>query len=296
MSGRRLSIPELEAVLLVAEQLNFRLAAEKAHVSQPALSRRVQAAERKLNAKLFDRDKHGVSLTDAGAELIPIARKIISEFHDSLSDLSEFIAGRRGVINIWALPSVAAAVLPEAVLAFQNSNPQVRLLVQAASAGQVEAAVMEGVADIGLTIQHQSNSGDLTFTPLLKDHFVMICSKDHALAGRRHVDWTVFTKYPFIASGPVSSIRHVTDKILSSQIPQAQYVIDNISVVGAMVAAGAGIAAVPKLALRLMDTNQLQHLPLRSPAATREIGILRHTKRSLSTATSQFIQTLQRDK
>src|SRR5690606_1986881 len=119
MSAKRLSIPELEAVLLVAEHLSFRVAAEHAHLSQPALSRRVQAAERKLNAKLFDRDKHRVSLTDAGSELIPIARKIISEFHDSLSDLSEFIAGRRGLINIWTLPSVAAAVLPQAVLAFQ---------------------------------------------------------------------------------------------------------------------------------------------------------------------------------
>lgn len=47
-----LSIPELEAVLLVAETSNFRMAAERAHVSQPALSRRVQAAEEKLNARL----------------------------------------------------------------------------------------------------------------------------------------------------------------------------------------------------------------------------------------------------
>src|SRR5690606_41944110 len=100
MPGSRPTIPELEAVLLVAETLNFRMAAERAHVSQPALSRRVQAAERKLNAKLFDRDKHRVTLTDAGTELVPIAGRMISELHDSLSDLSEFIAARRGVVNI----------------------------------------------------------------------------------------------------------------------------------------------------------------------------------------------------
>src|SRR5690606_38407036 len=121
-----LTISELEAVLLVAETRNFRMAAEQAHVSQPALSRRIQAAERKLNARLFDRDKHHVALTDAGAELVPIARRMLSEFRDSLSDLSEFIAGRRGVINIWALPSVAAAILPQAAQTFQQSHPQVR--------------------------------------------------------------------------------------------------------------------------------------------------------------------------
>src|SRR3546814_18845847 len=97
MAGTRLTltISELEAVLLVAETRNFRMAAEHAHVSQPALSRRVQAAEQKLNAKLFDRDKHGVALTDAGAELVPIAQRMLSEFSNSLSDLSEFIDGRR---------------------------------------------------------------------------------------------------------------------------------------------------------------------------------------------------------
>jgi LysR family carnitine catabolism transcriptional activator len=73
-----LTISELEAVLLVAETLNFRMAAERAHISQPALSRRVQAAEKKLDARLFDRDKHGVALTAAGAELVPIAMRMLA--------------------------------------------------------------------------------------------------------------------------------------------------------------------------------------------------------------------------
>ena len=279
-------------MLLVAETLNFRMAAERAHVSQPALSRRVQAAERKLNARLFDRDKHRVALTDAGSELVPIARRMLSEFHDSLSDLSEFIAGRRGVINIWALPSVAAAILPQASLAFQRSHPQVRLVVQATSAGQVVRAVSEGVADIGLSIELPAPTADLSFSPLLEDHFVMICSKNDPLAHRKQVDWKVFLDRPFIASGPISSIRQVTDGVLAASMPTAQYEIDNIAVVGAMVAAGAGIAAVPKLALRLMDTSQLKSIPLRSPKATRQIGILRRSKRSLSAAATNFVATL----
>lgn len=293
MAGIRLTIPELEAVLLVAETLNFRMAADRAHVSQPALSRRVQGAERKLNAKLFDRDKHRVTLTDAGTELVPIASRMISEFHDSLSDLSEFIAGRRGVVNIWALPSVAAAILPHAAQMFQKTHPQVRLVVQAASAGQVARAVSEGTADMGLSIEQAPPAADLSFTPLLKDHFVLICSKSDPLAGKKAVDWKVFLDRPFIASGPVSSIRQVTDSILETSIPNAHYVIDNISVVGAMVADGVGIAAVPKLALRLMDTSRLQSVALCSPTATREIGILLRRNRSLSAAATHFFNAVQ---
>lgn len=290
-----LTIPELEAVLRVAETRNFRMAAEQAHVSQPALSRRVQAAEQKLNAKLFDRDKHGVALTDAGAELVPIAQRMLSEFRDSLSDLSEFIAGRRGSVNIWALPSVAAALLPSAAQALQQSHPQVRLVIQAASARQVTQAVADGKADLGISIEIAGQPADVAFTPLLKENFVLICPAGDPLARRKRVDWSVFADRPFVASGPASSIRLVTDRILaaSGRVPDANYVADNISVVGAMVAAGVGVAAVPQLALRLMDTTRLRSVALHSPAATREIGILVKKRRSPSAAVLRFMAALQ---
>ena len=289
-----LSIPELEAVLLVAETSNFRMAAERAHVSQPALSRRVQAAEEKLNARLFDRTRHSVALTDAGAELVPIAQRMLSEFRNSLSDLSEFIAGRRGSVTVWALPSIAAAILPPAARAFQRTHPNVRLVIQAASARQVTQAVAEGSADLGLSVAVPDSPRGIRFDPLLEESFVMICPRDDALARRRRVDWSVFASRPFVASGPASSIRLVTDQILAAtgQAPDAHFVADNISVVGAMVAAGVGIAAVPRLALRLMDGERLQSVALHSPAATREIGILTRTQRSLSTAATAFLSTL----
>ena len=61
-----------------------------------------------------------------------------------------------------------------------------------------------------------------------------------------------------------------------------------------MVAAGVGVAAVPQLALRLMDTTRLRSVALHSPAATREIGILVKKRRSLSAAVLGFIAALQR--
>ncbi|MBB1627300.1 LysR family transcriptional regulator [Achromobacter sp. UMC71] len=291
-----LTISELEAVLLVAETLNFRMAAQRAHISQPALSRRVQAAEQKLDARLFDRNKHGVALTAAGAELVPIAMRMLSEFRDSLSDLSEFIAGRRGSINVWALPSVASALLPAAARAFQASHPQVRLNIRAVSARQITQAVSEGNADIGISIEVPDQPASVTFSPLLQEEFVLICSVDDPLAQKKRVDWRVFADRPYIASGPASSIRQVTDRILaaSGRMPEMNYVSDNISVVGAMVAAGVGIAAVPQLALRLMDATRLRSLALHSPTASREIGILLKQQRSLSAAALHFLDTLRR--
>jgi LysR family carnitine catabolism transcriptional activator len=170
----------------------------------------------------------------------------------------------------------------------------VRLLIQAASARQVTQAVLDGDADMGISVAGPELPTSIEFAPIRKEKFVMICSRGDVLAARKKVDWSVFMSRPFVASGPGSSIRLVTDQILAAtgQAPAMQVVADNISVVGAMVAQGVGIAAVPELALRLMDKNRIQSVTLHSPTATREVGILMKKDRSLPAAALAFLDRL----
>lgn len=148
---------------------------------------------------------------------------------------------------------------------------------------------------MGISVALPDAPAGVRFNPLMKENFVMICPRDDILARRKRVDWSVFASRPFVASGPASSIRLVTDRVLATTDPptEARLVADNISVVGALVAAGVGIAAVPELALRLMDGDRLQSVALHSPVATREIGVLTKKQRSLSAAAKAFFTTLQ---
>jgi LysR family carnitine catabolism transcriptional activator len=287
------TVNELEAFLLVAETKNFRIAAERFHLSQPALSRTIQSAEAKLNARLLDRDTHRVELTAAGNELLPIARRIVDEFHHSLSDLSEFVAGRRGHIRIACLPSSAAAVLPPLMAAFQKTHPRVAMSLEPTSAEFILGMVLEGVVDFGISIAPETRA-DVMYEPLLRDDFVLICPRSDVLAKRRNVDWSVLSTRPMIASGPASSIRLITDRVLleTGRVIEPMYRSANISVVGALVAAGVGIAAIPRLALRLIDTSEITVVPLRRPTVYRDIGILTRTGRSLSAATLEFLELL----
>ena len=75
---------------------------------------------------------------------------------------------------------------------------------------------------------------------------------------------------------------------------QARYECANISVVGAMVAAGLGIAAIPRLALRLIDMSTLAAIPMAGPGVSREIGILTRGGRSLPAAAGSFLDGLRR--
>jgi len=287
-----LTVRELEAFLLLAESRNFRQAAERFHVSQPALSRTIRTAEEKLETRLFDRSTRHVALTRSGEELLPIARRIVAEFHDSLSDLSEFVAGRRGRITIACLPS-AAAVLPPTMFEFGQSHPQVNISLIPVSNQFVKDMVDDGRVDFGISVAPGA-SDQVAFEPFIRDEFVLICCRKDPIAKMKQVDWSVLIGRPVVASGPASSIRPRVDSVLADigHAFEPKYEARNISVVGAMVAAGLGVAPIPRLALRLMDSRELAVLKLVEPVVHREIGILTRNGRSLSKAARSFLEVL----
>lgn len=286
------TVRELEAFVSLAERLNFKIAAHHAAVSQPALTRIIQSVESKMNTKLFDRNTRRVELTPSGRELLPIARRILAEFNGALSDLPEFIAGRRGHISIACLPSAAAALLPPVMAKLQQTHPMVTVALHPTSGQILPAMVAEGSADFA--VSSKPADAAIEFEPLYRDPFVLICTAtdETLMHAERLLD--IVNERPLLASGPSSSIRPIVDRVLAgaghSIIPR--YEAANISVLGAMVAAGLGISFVPTMALRLMDMSQIRTYPLNDPTICREIGLLTRRGRTQSSASTHFMDCL----
>ena len=289
----RLTVHELEVFLQLAEAKNFRIASERLHVSQPALTRTLQLVESKLNVRLFDRNTRKVELTGAGLELIPIAKRIVLEFNSSLSDLSEFVAGRRGSVTIASLPSAAAALLPRVMAEFERSHPRVEIFLHPTPVEKALALLMDGTADFALSPPPQ-RLHDLGYEPLLRDEFVLICAKHDPLAKAKRVNWAVLTERPFLASGSETSVRRITDRVMAEtgQVIEPKYESSSLAVLGAMVAQGLGISAIPRMTLRLIDASNLAIVALQNPPVYRELGILTRKGRSLPAAASLFLDVL----
>jgi len=194
----------------VAELESFSLAARELAVSQPALSRTIQQVEAEIGARLFDRTTRNVTLTPAGAELRPIASRLVAEFEGAFGELALFVVGRRGRVVVAALPSVAAVLLPPAIVGFQADFPDVEVSIQDGLSGSVLDAVREGRADIGITMG-PSPSDTLAYTPLLSDEFGLVCRQDSPLAAKQVAPWSIFSEHRFIAMSPASSVRQMTD-------------------------------------------------------------------------------------
>lgn len=286
------TVKELEAFVCLAEHLNYKVAAEHTFVSQPALTRIIQTIESKLDVRLFDRNTRRVELTSSGRELLPIARRLLGDFHGALHDLSDFVGGRRGNIRVACLPSAAAGLLPPVMAQLQHTHPLLTIALHPTSGHLLPSMLKDGLVDFA--ISDKPSDSDIAYERLLNDPLMLICSAkdDGPMPSKPILEF--INQRPLISSGPSSSIRQVVDKLLADRTLAItpRYEVANISVMGAMVTAGLGISIVPSMALRLMDVSQLAIHPLDSLSASREIGILTRNGRTLSSATQYFLERL----
>jgi DNA-binding transcriptional LysR family regulator len=291
----RLTLQQLQAFCQVADSGNFRGAAAALNVSQPALSRTIRVAEEQLGARLFDRDTHRVELTPAGRELRPIAQRILAEFDGAFSDLAGFLAGRSGQVAIGSLPSVGVAVLPSLLARFRAEHPQVRFTLLEAPAGPLLAALEDGRVDVAVTVRPVPGQR-MRYQHVLDDPYVLVCRRDDPLARKRFAPWGVFAQRPFLAPFEQSSIRPVTDAVFLQHKLQVDVsvVYPSIAAAGALIEAGMGITALPRLALQLAPSGALAAVPLRGPVVHRSLGLVTRIGRTLSPVAHAFVPQLAR--
>lgn len=289
-----LTLQQMEAFAEVAKTASFREASKNLHVSQPALSRTIRMAENALDTKLFDRDTRHVELTPSGLELLPIARRILQDFNGTFSELGQFLDGRRGHITLIALPSAGVALLTPAIATYREKFPHVGFTMLEGQDREVRAAVTEGLADFGVT-KRPKQQEPFRYTHWIDDPFFLLCPDNHPLATESVVPWSVFLDQPFLSAAGTSSIRPITDAAFLRRHWQVPEGVEYPSVLAAaaMVRAGLGLTAIPKLAVQFLNLSGLAAVPLKSPVMTRPIGLITRVGRSLSPAVREFIKEIE---
>src|SRR5690606_29677919 len=97
---------DLRYFTAVAEELSFTRAAERLHVSQPALSKQIRGLERALRATLFDRDRRQVRLTPAGQALLGTARRVLAEWDDGTTAVADAVAQQQRTLRVGTLTAI----------------------------------------------------------------------------------------------------------------------------------------------------------------------------------------------
>lgn len=187
----------LSYFVAVAEELNFRKAAEKIFISQPALSYQVMQLEKNLNIQLLERDPRGVTLTEAGQQLLLGARHLLAEAALLQRRLEQIASDVPQRLVMGLVDYVFLARLPAVIRGLKNDFPGIKLetvdlpfteQLDALLAGRVDVATMR------MPVEHP----DLIHRILVEGHWTVVVPRSHPLSKRKSVDLKLLAGEPLI--------------------------------------------------------------------------------------------------
>jgi DNA-binding transcriptional LysR family regulator len=285
MARINFDLQELQAFVAVAERSSFRAAAEDLHLSQPALSRRIEKLETILGARLLERTTRHVSLTNVGRTFLEHSRAALDELEGAMLGVSDLATRRSGLVTVSCVPSAAYYFLPSVLREFSARYPRLRVRIIDEGANTVLNAVILARADFGISFIGTQET-EVDFRAIFKERFVLAVRNDHPLATRKSVTWDELANERFMTVDKDSGNRLLMDAALakSGKRSMSAFEVSHVLTLLGLVEAGLGVAAVPKLALPLTTHPTLVGVPLIKPTVSRTLGLISRHGHTLSPA------------
>jgi DNA-binding transcriptional LysR family regulator len=189
---------DLRYFVAVAEELNFTRAARRLHLSQPALSKQIQALETALHAQLLQRNRREVTLTEAGEALLASARSLLESWDGTTAAVAEAAGREARVLRVGTLTSIGRALYPGAVDGFGVRQPGWRVDLRSFGWGDPTAGLRDRVTDAAF-LWLPIDADDLSYEILVTERRVVALSTRHPLAGRSSVAFADIADEPLLA-------------------------------------------------------------------------------------------------
>ena len=247
-----MELRHLRYFVAVAEELNFTRAAVRLHIAQPPLSTQIRGLEEELGAELFVRDKRRIYLTQAGTQLLGRARAILADAEEAKALTRSAAAGVIATLNLgYTASAIFTERVPMLVRAFRAANPHVLLHLHEMSSLDQVHAIHERELDVGLLRKPDVPGPEgLVIEPWLQSPLVAAVSRDHPLADSESLRMADLAGEPLITYPRDSGIglywRVIELCMKAGFRPQVIRQARDPSVMIGLVAAGQGIAIVPK--------------------------------------------------
>ena len=244
-----MELRHLEYFVAVAEELSFTRASRRLHVVQSGVSSAIQGLERELGAALFDRDRHRVTLTEAGRALLPEARATLAAAQAAAEAVAEATAGLRGTLSIGTMISTGSVDVPALLGRFHEQHPGVLVRLRVVPGGSAELAreVITGGLDLALLSLLGEPPAGLAVRPLAHEPLVLICAAKHPLAGEESVPFEALAGEAFIDFPVGWGTRAIVDRAFAAAglDRQVSFEVADYATAARLVGNGLGVAFVP---------------------------------------------------
>ena len=192
---------QLRSFLAVIDEGSLNRAAARLRMSQPALSRQMQALEAEVGGRLLERSATGVSLTDAGHALAAKTRGLLADYDTALAEARRLARGQKAELRIGYLASAAQSLLNPALATLRRAHPEVKTKLLDLSPGEQITALKEGAIDVAFIGQEGSIASRDFYTRRLATLPVLaVLPADHRLAARKEIRLAELKGEQFIGS------------------------------------------------------------------------------------------------
>jgi DNA-binding transcriptional LysR family regulator len=285
-----MDIANLRAFASVAATGSFSGAAERLHLTQPAVSKRVALLEEALGARLFDRLGRRTELTEAGRALLAHVPDVENSLQQAAQAVRDLDGEPSGPLRIATSHHIGLHRLPPILSVFQRHYPQVKLDIEFLDSEQAYERLRRGVIELAVVTLAPGDVSHLQSEALWTDRLEVMVARDHELTARRTVPIRDLAAWPAILPGLETFTgqivrRHFAAAGLSLELRMATNYLETLRM---MASVGLGWTVLPDF----MAGDTLASLDVPGTELSRTLGLVTHHERSASRSAGAFMALL----
>ncbi|MFJ3639305.1 LysR family transcriptional regulator [Streptomyces sp. NPDC090108] len=267
----------LHILRAVADHRTVTAAAAALYLTPSAVSQQLAALEQETGHRLVDRGAKGVRLTPAGEILLGHTNAVLAQLERAEAELAAYGSGEAGTVTVAAFATGIAQVVGPAVARLAATAPGIRIRVRDAEGDESLPMVLDRQVDVAVAVEYRgappADDPRFTYVPLYAEPFDAVVPLGHRLADAAVVPLAELSKDPWIGPYPGNPCHDVVVLACESAgfQPVLEHSSDDFRAVVALASAGAGVALVPRSALRGMDLTSVVVHPVDGVAPTRRV-------------------------
>lgn len=288
-----MDVRDLRYVGVLAEHGNFSRAADALGLTQPALTRRVQALEAELQVKLFDRHAKGVDLTPYGKIVVERAAELLKGVEGIKVELDGMRGLDVGTVSLGAGP-VVAQLVGEAVGRLLQKRPRLRINILVDNVNELTTTLRSGKTDMFIgNVSIIAGEKDLEILSSFEHTGYFFCRPGHPILQERPPSLAKIFEYPFVIAHMPREMSEPFEKALGGRRLVAAVECDNYPILKKIVASSDAISMGSRYAMiDELRSGKLVEVPTLDPAVVTNFGVVRLANRTPSPAAQALADEL----
>lgn len=270
------TLRQLRYLVALSEELHFRRAAERVHVTQPTLSTQIQELEKRLKAPLVERGASKVMMTPLGREIAARARYVLAEVQDIVDLAASSQHGFDGTIRLGVPPTLGAYLLPHIIPDLHASYPNLKLYVQEGKPNELQRELQAGRFDLVVS-PLPINHSDLAVEQIFREPLQIAAAPDHPLAQKTRIERVDLAGQKVLAMEKGHHLHDQVEQLCADfdAVLLRDFEGTSLDTLRLMVGMGVGIAFLPALYIKseISNRGEIAVLHLNAPDLYRQIGL-----------------------